>query len=115
MFKRIVDVIEALAFAAAAIFVLCLFIVGGEDDGGNGGGGEARSGEQVYADSCAQCHGGDGQGGIGPQLADGAVAESLSEQEQIDVITNGRDNMPAFGDGLSAEEIQAVTDFTRGL
>jgi len=114
MFKRIVDVIEALAFAAAAIFVLCLFIVSGED-GGGGGEGEARSGEQVYADSCAQCHGGDGQGGIGPQLADGAVAESLSEQDQIEVITNGRNNMPAFGDGLSAEEIQAVTDFTRGL
>jgi mono/diheme cytochrome c family protein len=42
------------------------------------------------------------------------VVESLpDEAEQIDVITDGRGGMPAFGDQLSAEEIEAVTAYTR--
>jgi cytochrome c oxidase subunit 2 len=92
---------SALAFPLAAC---------GDDDGGSGG---DASGEDVYNSNCARCHGPDGEGGTGPELGGGAVAENMSLEEQIDVITNGRGGMPAWGDELSESEIEAVATFER--
>jgi mono/diheme cytochrome c family protein len=71
-------------------------------------------GAAVYSSNCASCHGADGQGLVGPALGGGAVVEAYpDEADQVAVITDGRNGMPDFGDNLSAEEIQAVTDYTR--
>jgi len=81
------------------------------DDGGNGVDGAA-----VYADRCASCHGGDGGGGLGPQLSEGRVVENFPDvADQIALVTDGQGGMPAFGSRLTPEEIEAVVDFTRGL
>ena len=113
-FKRVVDVVQVLVLVAAGLFVVALFTndasappAASTSDGG-------ADGAAVFAESCAGCHGSDGTGGRGPALADGAVVESLpDEADQIEVITDGRGGMPAFGDQLSPEEIEAVTEYTR--
>jgi mono/diheme cytochrome c family protein len=71
-------------------------------------------GEQVWVRSCAGCHGADGEGGIGPTLAGGAVVEEFPDRaEQITLVTEGLGGMPAFGGRLTPGEIGAVVDYTR--
>jgi len=84
----------------------------GGDDSTDGAAGEA-DGQAIYQANCAQCHGPNGEGGRGLPLGDGAVEESLSLEEQIDVITNGRGGMPDWGGDLSEEEIRAVALYER--
>jgi len=113
-FKRVVDVIQVLVLVAAALFVVALFTNEGSSPPAASAPEGGVDGAAVFAENCAGCHGSDGSGGRGPALAGGAVVESLpDEADQIVVITDGRGGMPAFGDRLSAEEIQAVTEYTR--
>lgn len=72
-------------------------------------------GQEVFNARCASCHGADGGGGFGKKLA-GEVEENFPNiDDQIAVVTNGREgtNMPAFGDQLSDEDIEAVVRYTR--
>lgn len=63
--------------------------------------------EGVAQSSCASCHGGDFQGGMGPALE----GTSLSEEEFTDVVRNGRGSMPDFSeDQVSEEELTAMYD-----
>lgn len=111
--KRVVDVVQVLALAAAVVAVVALFANEPSDPTSSAGGG-AVDGAEVFSTSCAGCHGASGGGGVGPALGGGAVVESLpDEADQIAVITDGRNAMPAFGGRLSEAEIQAVTDYTR--
>jgi len=92
---------------------------GGDDDegasgGGDGGGQGGGSGAEIYSQNCASCHGQGGEGGIGPQLGDGAVAEAFPDiEDQIAVIANGRGSMPRFDSQLDADQIRAVATFER--
>ena len=71
-------------------------------------------GRDVYADNCAACHGQNGGGGMGPKLAGGAVVESYPDEvDHRAVVVNGRGAMPAWGDKLSDEEIDAVVRYER--
>jgi mono/diheme cytochrome c family protein len=100
------------ALVLAIVAVLGLAACG--DDGGGGGGGEESLGEAVYSENCARCHGPDGEGGVGPQLGGGAVVESFPDiEDQLTVIREGRNAMPAFGESLTAEEIEAVARYER--
>jgi mono/diheme cytochrome c family protein len=55
-----------------------------------------------------------GQGGIGPQLADGRVVDRYPNiEDQIAVVTNGRGVMPSFGGALSVAEIREVVRYER--
>ncbi|MGH9025247.1 MAG: c-type cytochrome [Acidimicrobiia bacterium] len=114
MFKRIVVVVEILALAAAAGFVIALFVY---DPGGGGGGeGEATEGSEIFAASCAGCHGADGGGGTGPQLSDGAVVAAYPDPaDEAVVVNDGRGAMPGFQYELTPEQIAAVVEYTRTL
>jgi mono/diheme cytochrome c family protein len=74
---------------------------------------EIFNAEETFNDTCARCHGVDLAGGTGPAL--GPTAHSLGEPDEhlIEAITFGRDEMPAFGDELSEEQIQAIVDYIR--
>lgn len=52
----------------------------------------AASPEEIYQQSCIGCHGDQYQGGVGPALT--GVGERLSEEEIVDVLTNGKGAMP---------------------
>ncbi|HEY5699545.1 MAG TPA: cytochrome c [Acidimicrobiales bacterium] len=100
--------VVALAPALALVLAAC----GGDSEPG-GGGGEESQGETVYSANCARCHGPDGEGGVGPQLGDGAVEANLTIEEHTEVVTNGRNGMPAWEGQLSPEEIDAVVQYER--
>ncbi len=73
-----------------------------------------EAGRTVYENECARCHGADGGGGFGPKLSDGAVVVAYPDiADQIDLIANGRNGMPAYAARLDPEEIEAVTRYTR--
>ena len=71
-------------------------------------------GREIFIGRCAQCHGTSGGGSAGPKLADGAVTETYPDiDDQIEVVTTGRDRMPSFSETLSGAEIEAVVRYTR--
>jgi mono/diheme cytochrome c family protein len=112
-FKRLVDIVQYLVLAMVVVFVVALFTNDGSSPSTAATGG-AVSGEAVFTSNCASCHGADGSGGVGPALGNRAGVEAFPDAaDQVVVITEGRNGMPAFGDRLTAEEIQAVTDYTR--
>jgi mono/diheme cytochrome c family protein len=130
MFKRLVDLIQVLAAACAVLFVVLLFVEKAPGTkapasstrvtvetgvGGNGPSVPAVDGAAVFASNCARCHGADGRGGIGPRLAGTVTRVIPDERVEVQVVTLGSGGMPAFGGHLSAEEIQAVVDYTRSL
>ncbi len=70
-------------------------------------------GQQVYSQNCASCHGAAGGGGYGKKLAGVVATKYPNIDDQIALITNGQGAMPAFSKKLTAEQITAVTRYTR--
>ena len=74
---------------------------------------ELVTGRAVYVANCVRCHGASGQGGIGSRLA-GVVARNIpNQQNEVNIVTNGAGQMPAWNGKLSAAEILGVVRFTR--
>jgi cytochrome c6 len=71
------------------------------------------SGALVYRERCVTCHGANGRmGNNGAKL----LPESpLNVAQRIEIVTHGRNIMPAFEDMLTPEEIEAVVQFTMTL
>ncbi len=66
-------------------------------------------GSQVYAESCASCHGAGGRGGIGPNLHDSRLNRASLQA----VIQNGKGSMPAFPT-LKGAQLQALLNKLEG-
>jgi mono/diheme cytochrome c family protein len=71
----------------------------------------SASGRQVYVRNCARCHGADGKGKNGPQLAGKSLSPGKIEKQ----VTGGGSKMPAFGKQLSSTEIKAVSAYVHSL
>jgi mono/diheme cytochrome c family protein len=71
------------------------------------------SGAELYAQFCARCHGADLAGGVGQALGPGSELVEKPDSYVIAVLEDGRGSMPAFGNTLSADQIQSVLDFIR--
>ena len=67
---------------------------------------------KLYQENCAECHGENRLGGMGPALLP-ANLKRLSRKSAVEVIRDGRaaTQMPAFADKLSGEDIQALVDY----
>ena len=77
----------------------------------------ARSGQQVFASSCAGCHGLDGRGGErAPNIAANAKVQRMSDQQVLRIVSDGiaGTGMPAFH-SLSDAERHAVIKHLRDL
>jgi mono/diheme cytochrome c family protein len=110
MFKRIVNVVEVFALRGAVVFVVLLFA----NCGGSGGGASSgSSGKELFAANCATCHGADGQGAVGPQLAGRMTQQFPNIEDQITLVTNGNGGMPSFAGKLSSQQIRAVVEYSR--
>ncbi len=71
-------------------------------------------GRTVWANSCASCHGVAGGGAKGPKLNEGAVLVSYPlVEDQIELVTTGRNAMPGFAGRLSEADIEAVVRYTQ--
>lgn len=72
-------------------------------------------GRQVYAESCASCHGAQGEGHAeliqAPALDETEHAWHHADGQLQDLLTNGGALMPAFGDQLTDEEMLAVISY----
>jgi mono/diheme cytochrome c family protein len=112
-FKRFVTILEIAVGIAALAFVLALFVNEPDDGGGGGGAASTSPGESVYSASCASCHGADGGGGLGPQLAGRVVEKFPDAADEVAVVTNGRGGMPSFQGDLTPEQIDEVVEYTR--
>lgn len=75
--------------------------------------GAAPDGQVVYEDNCVLCHGGDGSRGTGG--ATDLAASVLDHGGLLNVITNGRGGMKAYGTILTAPEIEAVATYVETL
>ncbi len=62
----------------------------------------------LYASSCAACHGALGEGGIGPSLQSSVMGFDAS----VAAIANGVGAMPGFSTSLSTEQIDAIAAFS---
>jgi cytochrome c oxidase subunit 2 len=69
------------------------------------------NGSAIFRGNCAVCHGTNGEGGYGANLQ----ASTLSRPEIINVVTNGRDAMEAWGGILDPDEIEAVARYVKNL
>jgi DNA-binding beta-propeller fold protein YncE/cytochrome c553 len=71
--------------------------------------GTAADAPALYHQHCSACHGADRLGGTGPALLPESL-ERLKKTEALTSITEGRiaTRMPAFGDKLSGEDIDAL-------
>jgi len=102
-----------MAFLVALPLAAC-----GDDSGGGAtpSDPELANGQDVFNSNCARCHGPNGEGGVGPALGNGRVEEAYPDiADQIAVITDGRNGMPAWGDELSEQEIHDVARYEREL
>jgi len=72
---------------------------------------QSADGAAVYESTCRDCHGRDALGGFSAPGLQGFPQTDESIQEIVEIATNGTDEMPAQGDKLSGEEIQAVAEY----
>lgn len=77
---------------------------------------EIEAGKAVYDQQCVSCHGSDGKGTPPAQdLTDFARTSTISQKAWADVLAQGRNTMPAFGDKLAPAELRAVLEYVRSL
>jgi cytochrome c5 len=95
-----------------------------DSGGGAMGGDQVAMGKTIYMEKCALCHGDSGHGD-GPGAAaldpkprnhtDGSYMNGRTNEQLIEVIKNGKGQMPAWGATLSDEEVHHVLAYVRTL
>jgi mono/diheme cytochrome c family protein len=87
-------------------------------------------GKALFDGNCATCHGNQGEGGVGPELNNGAVLKTFPDyKDHIKWVTLGsakwpdptygaqnkpvKGGMPSWGDQLSADQITLVVRYER--
>lgn len=91
------------------ILIPALFVVLMACSGDAGNSAQALDPAALYGKKCSLCHGNDGK----LQLA-GATdlsTSTLSLEEAMNIISNGKGNMTPFKDMLSETEIQALAEY----
>jgi mono/diheme cytochrome c family protein len=69
--------------------------------------GDPGRGMHLYADNCANCHGAQGEGGVGPRLKGRMVTRANFWAS----VLHGRNIMPAFGEQLQAQQIADIRSY----
>ncbi|MGA9944060.1 MAG: c-type cytochrome [Candidatus Cybelea sp.] len=70
-------------------------------------------GASIYAKNCAACHQANGNGGVGPALAENPHVNVANPTPMLTTILQGRNLMPSWRGQLSATDIAAVATFVR--
>lgn len=86
-------------------------------------GGPERAAAALFQVSCASCHGlqglGDGGGrppGVElPDMTDPGWQDSVSDEQLVEVIRDGRGQMPAFGERVRPQGIEALVHHIRRM
>jgi mono/diheme cytochrome c family protein len=78
---------------------------------GPGGAGNADNGLAVYTTACLACHGERGEGGHG---GGPSLQASKNSAVVLQVVSEGRNAMPAFNGTLTAEQVRDVAAYVSG-
>ena len=80
-------------------------------------GSQALSGADIYAEVCAQCHGPNGEGLVGPSLREAQFQKENTDQDIFETINQGHgaSGMIGWGEILTAGQIQQLVVFIRQL
>ncbi len=70
-------------------------------------------GAKVFKITCALCHGNDGK--LGANGSKDLTASTMTFDDRVNIITNGKGAMAAYSSILSKEEIDAVAAYTLTL
>jgi mono/diheme cytochrome c family protein len=78
--------------------------------------GRTLTANPVYEHNCAKCHGkaAEGRHFGGPSLVSEKV-QAVSDEELINIITNGKGRMPKYGGKLSEADIQNLVAQIKAL
>ncbi len=101
------------------IWLILLFSTAcGSSDGNseaskNAGSKMTPDGMAIFRQKCVTCHGADGT--LGLNGAKDLTKTTLTIEERVNIITNGKNLMTPFGAILSREEIQAAAAYTASL
>ncbi len=74
---------------------------------------QLEAGEAVFVESCAGCHGDDGMGTDFGRPLTGIAGQEPDRLVHIASVTDGKGDMPAFGDALSVDDIDAAVTYAR--
>lgn len=74
---------------------------------------EVATGEEIYLQLCANCHGDSLQGAVGPSLGPGSDSASQPDQFLRVTISQGRGRMPSFQSSLSDEQVERLIGYIR--
>ena len=70
---------------------------------------QARTGETLYADKCAECHAADQTGGFGPPLVGPVFVSTWGDMALSDLFDSIKNTAPASNPGsLSRDDVAAV-------
>ena len=75
---------------------------------------EGATGEEIYQQLCANCHGEDLRGSpLGSDLGPGSLSASLPDEFLEFTIVNGRGSMPSFEQTLNDSQIDRLIGYIR--
>ncbi|QCJ44111.1 cytochrome c [Bacillus sp. S3] len=103
---------KLLALLMGTSLVMGLAACGGGNDNtkDKGGGTETASAgdaQKIFDQKCSGCHGGDLTGGVGPNLT--KVGATLSKDDILNVLKNGKGQMPA--NVVTGDDAEKVADW----
>ncbi len=70
-------------------------------------------GKNIFESQCTTCHGSDGK--LGLSGAKDLTLSTLSHEEKVALIINGKNVMKSFKNDLTPEQIEAVTNYVEQL
>ncbi len=68
---------------------------------------------RIYAAVCAECHGVNREGDVGPSLGPDGHFAGHTDEQLVELIAQGRGGMPAWQGILSEEEMLAIIGWLR--
>lgn len=77
--------------------------------------------EATFKTKCAACHGADGKGEtvmgkkLGAHNLGSPDVQTQTDAQLAAIVTKGQNKMPAYGEKISADEIQALVKYIRSL
>jgi len=77
--------------------------------------------EKLYKAKCAACHGADGKGetaiGKANKMRDlgSADIQKQSDEDLLEIVTKGKNKMPAYGKSLKPEQMKDLVTYIRSF
>jgi mono/diheme cytochrome c family protein len=74
---------------------------------------EEATGEEIYLQLCANCHGDQLQGAVGPALGEGSSVVDQPDEFLRVTVLQGRGRMPSFQSSLSDDQLVRLIGYIR--